>query len=171
LPLAYLGLGTNVGDRRANLAGAIAALMRLGSVEAVSRVYETEPVGKLDQPDFWNMVLRLRTVLAPADLLRETQAAERRLGRTPTVPQGPRVIDIDLLLYDDLVLRDRDLEIPHPRMMQRAFVLRPLLEIDPDLRHAATAESLAGRLHSGAFERVRPLFDGGSLLPDAATSG
>ncbi|MGH7506155.1 MAG: 2-amino-4-hydroxy-6-hydroxymethyldihydropteridine diphosphokinase [Longimicrobiales bacterium] len=161
---AYLGIGSNLGDRRANLAAALAALSMLGDIDAISPVYETEPVGLQEQPDFWNLVLRLRTSIPPAELLQAAKTAERRLGRTRTVPDGPRVIDIDLLLYDDVVVHGPGLNVPHPRMMQRAFVLRPLLDIDPGLTHPVTGEALADTLAGGTFERVIPLFPGEALL-------
>lgn len=160
---AWLGLGTNLGEREANLARAIAALQALGTIEAVSSVYESEPVGFLEQPAFWNLVLRLSTDLSPEELLAAAKEIEVGLGRRPSFRNAPRVIDIDLLLYDDAQFTLPDLVVPHPRLLERAFVLRPLVEIDPELAHPVTGESLRERLQQGEFERVAPLFPAGRL--------
>jgi 2-amino-4-hydroxy-6-hydroxymethyldihydropteridine diphosphokinase len=128
----YLGLGTNVGDRFANLRSAVAELR---DVRACSSVYESEPWGNVDQPRFFNMCLELRTQLAPEALHAQTKAVEQQLGRRPGGQRwGPRPIDIDLLSYDNLVLCTERLAIPHPRIADRAFVLKPLAEIAPGLR-------------------------------------
>lgn len=169
--IVYIGAGTNVGDRRANLAGALDAVARLGTIDAVSNVYESEPVGYADQPVFWNLVVRLRTALEPFDLRAALEAAERRLGRRPTFPNGPRVIDLDLLLYGDRRIDTGELEVPHPRMMRRAFVLRPLSELAPELHHPVTGERIADRLVHGTFESVVPIFPGEQLLPGGITQG
>lgn len=165
-PIVYIGAGTNLGDRRANLGGALAALARLGTVEAVSSVYESEPVGYTEQPAFWNLVARLRTALEPFDLRAALGAAEQRLGRRRTFRNGPRVIDLDVLLYGDRRVDTAELVIPHPRMMQRAFVLRPLAELDPEIRHPVSGERVADRLAAGTFERAAPIFPGSELLPN-----
>ena len=146
----------------------MSALARLGRIEAISSVYQTEPVGFRDQPDFWNLVLRLATTLEPAALLSAAQAIELAQGRTRPFPNAPRTLDIDLLLYDDVVLGEPALRLPHPRLRERAFVLRPLAEIDPALVLPGTGESvkaldaaLAGK--PGPF--VEPIFAGSELLP------
>lgn len=134
---AYLGLGSNVGDRRGNIARALEALGARGiAVEAVSSLYETEPVGEvLDQPDFLNAAVRVATSLEPLDLLDACKAVEAELGRDFAAPRhGPRPIDVDVLLVGDLVLRDARLTLPHPEVRNRQFVLAPLLELDPRLR-------------------------------------
>lgn len=169
--IVYIGVGTNVGDRRANLAGALDAVARLGTVDAVSNVYESEPVGYADQPVFWNLVVRLRTALAPFDLRAALEAAEHRLGRRPTFRDGPRVIDLDLLLYGAQRVDTAELEVPHPRMMERAFVLRPLSELDPELEHPVTGECIGDRLARGTFERAVPIFPGSELLREGITQG
>ncbi|MGH7448662.1 MAG: 2-amino-4-hydroxy-6-hydroxymethyldihydropteridine diphosphokinase [Longimicrobiales bacterium] len=143
-----LGLGTNLGDRAANLRAAIQALSELGAVDCVSRVYESEPYGFSDQPRFLNMAVRLRTDLAPEALLRALKEREVRIGRAPTHRMGPRVIDIDILFYDDVQLDQPGLNIPHPGVMDRAFVLAPLLDLDIGLSHPATGELLADRLNA-----------------------
>lgn len=133
MAVVYLGLGSNLGDRLAVLRVAIAELAGLGYLERVSSIYETEPWGDTDQPKFLNLCCRLRTHLAPRSLLAETQAIERRLGRLPTRRWGPRLIDIDLLTYDELTLSSPELTLPHPSIAERAFVLVPLAELAPRL--------------------------------------
>lgn len=132
----YLGLGSNVGDRFGNLNRAIAAIAAAGiEVDAVSSAYETEPVGEiLDQPDFLNAAIRVRTGLAPEDLLDRLKAIEAELGRELGTPRhSPRVIDIDLLLYGNLEYESERLRLPHREVTSRRFVLVPLLELDRGL--------------------------------------
>jgi 2-amino-4-hydroxy-6-hydroxymethyldihydropteridine diphosphokinase len=132
----YLGLGSNVGERERQLADAIGALREHGvQVEAASSLYETEPVGEiLDQPDFLNAAVRIRTTLEPHELLRLCKAIEVELGRVFGGPRhGPRPIDIDLLLLGDITLEDEALTLPHPEVSSRRFVLEPLLELDAEL--------------------------------------
>lgn len=138
----YLGLGSNLGDREANLRAALEALRPAVNVERVSSIYETEPVGYLEQPLFLNMVCCGTTALDPFELLRAIKKIEAGLGRVPSFRNGPRLIDIDILLYDDRVIATSDLVIPHPRMMERAFVLVPLLEIAPELVHPVTGSRI-----------------------------
>lgn len=164
--IVYIGAGTNLGDRRTHLTAALDALARLGTIEAVSNVYESEAVGYTDQPDFWNLVVRLRTALAPLDLRVALASAEQRLGRRPTFRNGPRIIDLDILLYGHERVKTAELEVPHPRMMERAFVLRPLAELDPELRHPVTDERFADRLATRTFETAVPIFPGSELLPE-----
>ena len=139
--LAAIALGSNldssVGDREANLREAIKRLKALGEVRAVSSFYDTEPVGYMAQPRFLNGALLLETDLGPAELMRALLAVERAMGRdrTGTVAKGPRVIDLDLLLYGDAVVNTGELTLPHPAMAEREFVLRPLAEIAPAMRH------------------------------------
>lgn len=133
---AYLSLGSNVGDRRAHLQAAVAALpAHAVQPLAASSVYETEPVGEvLDQPDFLNACLRVETALHPEALLDACKAVERELGRAPGGPRhGPRPIDVDVLLVGELVHASERLRVPHRDLAQRRFVLVPLLELDPDL--------------------------------------
>jgi 2-amino-4-hydroxy-6-hydroxymethyldihydropteridine diphosphokinase len=138
LARAFIGLGSNLGDREATLRE---ALRRLDAVEgiavvAVSSFRETDPVGKVDQPRFVNAAAKLETSLAPRELLDRLLEAERALGRDRTKEErwGPRTLDLDLLLYEDVTIDEPGLEVPHPRLAERAFVLEPLLELDPDLR-------------------------------------
>ncbi|MDQ6777994.1 MAG: 2-amino-4-hydroxy-6-hydroxymethyldihydropteridine diphosphokinase [Actinomycetota bacterium] len=132
----YLGLGSNEGDRRGHLEGAVRALPEHGVVVTTSSaVYETEPVGEvLDQREFFNACVRVETELAPERLLDVCKAVERALGRAPgAIRHGPRPIDIDLLLLDGIELSTERLTLPHPEVLARRFVLVPLLELDPDL--------------------------------------
>ena len=134
--VGYLGLGSNVGDRQGNLAGALAALERAGvEVLAVSSLYETEPQGEvLDQPDFLNAAIRIRTELEPEELLAACKAVEAELGRAAGGPRhGPRAIDVDLLLLGGVELATEALTLPHREVTSRRFVLEPLLELDPGL--------------------------------------
>jgi 2-amino-4-hydroxy-6-hydroxymethyldihydropteridine diphosphokinase len=136
--IGYLGLGSNVGDRRANLEAAVEDLWA-HHVEALacSSVYVTEPVGEVQQPDFLNACLRVETELAPRALLHACKAVERALGRELEgegyVRWGPRPIDVDVLLLEDEVVDEPDLQVPHPLLTERRFVLVPLLELDPDV--------------------------------------
>jgi 2-amino-4-hydroxy-6-hydroxymethyldihydropteridine diphosphokinase len=131
----YLALGSNLGDRLANLQMAITALAPHASVTAQSPVYETPPWGYLDQPAFLNQALQAETILGPEELLVFLKQIEARLGRLATVLNGPRPIDLDILFYDDLVLETPRLSLPHPRLPGRAFALLPLVDLAPDLRH------------------------------------
>lgn len=149
---AYIGIGTNLGELRANLELAREALARLGTIIAESSIYRTAPWGNLDQPSFLNAVVLLETRLAARALLEGLQEAERRLGRTVSERWGPRVIDLDLLLYDDLDIDEPGLRVPHPHLRERAFVLVPLAEIDARfeaLREALDASELAGVVRVG----------------------
>ncbi|HEY3414522.1 MAG TPA: 2-amino-4-hydroxy-6-hydroxymethyldihydropteridine diphosphokinase [Armatimonadota bacterium] len=125
----YLGLGTNLGDREANLREAVRRLRELGTVVRQSKVLESAPWGYTDQPDFLNMVVALDTILPPLDLLRAVKAIESIMGRVPAVRYGPRLIDIDLLLYGDVTMDTPELTLPHPRMGERDFVMVPLREL------------------------------------------
>ena len=140
---ACLALGTNLGDRQANLRAAIDALKPEIRVLDESSVYETEPWGYADQPPFLNMALRCETDLSPLELLRRLKDIESTLGRVASFRNGPRLIDLDILFYDNLVLESAPLVIPHPRLHERAFVLVPLAEIAPKLVHPLLGLSVA----------------------------
>lgn len=130
--IAYLSIGTNMGDRFAHLQDAIKALAANESIQIlhISSIYETEPVGYVDQAHFLNIVIKLQTTLSPKGLLHVCLNIEQKLGRIRKVRWGPRVIDLDILLYNKDNIQTDELIIPHPRMHERAFVLIPLLEID-----------------------------------------
>ena len=129
----YLALGSNIGDRRGNLAMALQMLREHIDITKVSSTYETEPAGYLDQPDFLNIACTGKTELSVPDLLAFVKEIERSIGRQPTFRNGPRPIDVDIIFYDDLHITREDITIPHPRMAERAFVLAPLAEIAPDV--------------------------------------
>ena len=132
---AYLSLGSNVGDREANLRTAISKLGELGEVLAVSSFYETEPVEFTDQPWFINCAAAVRTELTAQQFLAKIQQIEQQMGRRRIQPKGPRNIDLDILLFGDSIISAPELEVPHPAMHERRFVLEPLAEIAPDARH------------------------------------
>lgn len=157
LMLGYLGLGSNVGDRESHLRGAIDDLREHDvEIEAVSSLYETEPVGEIvDQPDFLNAAVRIRTSLDPEGLLDICKAIEVEHGRAFGGPRhGPRPIDIDLLLLGQIEMSTDRLRLPHPEVTSRRFVLMPLLELDPDLRLPDGTELAAALAALGPGQRV-----------------
>ena len=142
MTLVYLGLGSNLGDKAAHLRDAFVQLANLGTILKTSRVYETEPVGDTNQDWFLNCAVALETVLEPDKLLAAIKTIERRLGRTRTRRNGPRVIDIDILFYDDRVVNTSRLVIPHPRLQDRLFVLQPLMDLDPTFVHPVLTKTI-----------------------------
>ena len=138
----YLALGSNLGDRFANLKQAIDSLTPQLEVKAKSSVYETPPWGFEDQPKFLNQVVKAKTYLDPEPLLKHLKRLEVALGRQASFPNGPRLIDMDILFYDDLILNTSSLVIPHPRLQERGFVLLPLMELSPDLVHPLIKKSV-----------------------------
>lgn len=154
--LVYLSLGSNIGDRAANLQAAIQYLRESETVIAVSGFYEAEPVELHDQSWFLNCVIALETQRSPAELLRRALSIEQQMGRVRLRDKGPRTIDIDIVLFDDAVVDDQGLKIPHPAMHRRRFVLAPLAEIAPDARHPqlkTTARELLAMLPPGQVVR------------------
>ncbi|HXW55672.1 MAG TPA: 2-amino-4-hydroxy-6-hydroxymethyldihydropteridine diphosphokinase [Candidatus Cybelea sp.] len=140
----YLALGSNLGGRADNMARALDALGNQGvRVTRRSSLYETEPVEVVEQPWFVNRVVEAETDLAPQELIALALDIERRLGRERRIPKGPRLIDIDILLYGDRLIRSPGLEIPHPRMAARRFVLVPLAELAPDLLHPVLKKTVS----------------------------
>jgi 2-amino-4-hydroxy-6-hydroxymethyldihydropteridine diphosphokinase len=157
-----LGLGSNVGDREANIRAAVAGLAAWPGIRVaqVSSLYETAPVGYTEQADFLNAVAGVATTLPPAELLAACLAVERSLGRERKLRWGPRTIDIDVLLYDDVALDTPALTLPHPRLHERCFVLVPLAEVAPDtpVRAGKTAGELAATLCGGGEVRFYKRF-------------
>jgi len=151
----YLGLGSNLGCRNANLDRAAKGIGKITwghpragiRVVRASSVYETEPWGIAGQGNFLNQVLEAKTSITPLDLLHEIKALEKRMGREPGIRYGPRVIDIDILLYGDESVNEPELQIPHPRLHQRAFVLVPLSKLAPDLVHPGLGVSIGDLCH------------------------
>ena len=162
---AYIGLGSNLGDRKQNLARALDLLSQHLKIEQVSSIYETEPVGYEPQPLFLNAVCRISTELNPEKLLRLAKKIEAKLGRTPSFPNAPRPIDIDILLYGDEVFSNQELTIPHPRLAERAFVLVPLAEIAPDLVHPEKGKTTRELLSTlGNVTGVRKWAEAGEIM-------
>jgi 2-amino-4-hydroxy-6-hydroxymethyldihydropteridine diphosphokinase len=158
---AYLSLGSNLGDREANLRGAIARLSELGSVSRVSALYETEPVEVAgQQPWFLNCAAAVETELAPLEFLQRMLAIEQSMGRKRTEPKGPRTIDMDIIFFGDEVLDTKELSVPHPAMQHRRFVLEPLAEIAPAFMHPVLQRTVRELLNSlpadfGTIRRYR----------------
>ncbi len=153
MALARIGIGSNVGDTTANVGRALDALDRLGTVTATSSLYRTAPWGVVAQATFVNAAAHLETDLEPLALLAGLKSLEAELGRVRTTRWGPRVIDLDILAYDDVVLDEPSLVIPHPRLFERAFALAPLAEIEPAYRDAYEALPAAERAQ---VQRIRP---------------
>lgn len=158
---AYLSLGSNLGDREANLREAIAHLGALGKVSRVSALYETEPVEVSgQQPWFLNCAAAVETELTPLEFLKRLLAIELAMGRKRTEPKGPRTIDMDIIFFGDEVLDTKELSLPHPAMQHRRFVLEPLAEIAPEARHPVLRRTVRELLNSlpadsGAIRRYR----------------
>lgn len=155
----YLGLGSNLGDRYANLQRAVSELQKFLKITALSPVYSTEPWGDTDQPAFLNICVAAVGSLSPHDLLTRVKMIEQELGRQPSRPWGPRLIDVDILFYDDLIISDEKLAIPHPHIAERAFVLAPLAIIIPNFRHPQSGLSVQEMLDRVDTTGVERLFE------------
>lgn len=165
MSVLFLGLGTNLGDRQQNLQRAVNALTAGMRITAVSPIFETPPWGPTDQPTFYNCCLAAETDLTPQQLLSFIKEIENELGRIPTYRWGPRLIDIDLLFYDDIILEEDNLTVPHLRIAERAFVLAPLAAIAPDFIHPQTGQSMQALLADVDLHGVRPLPDKQLTIP------
>lgn len=147
MKLVYLGLGSNIGDREAMIDAALGELDQGElSLNRRSGLYETEPIGLAGQRWFLNMVAEFQTDLFPLQLLHRLQRVETQFGRLRRLPNGPRTLDIDILLYSNVVLKTSQLELPHPRFRERRFVLAPLAELNPELRDPVTGSTMAALL-------------------------
>ena len=158
---AFLGLGSNLGDKVDNINMAIKMLGDSGQivVKGVSSLYETEPVGTSDQADFFNCAVRIETDLDPHSLLEQVKGIEVRMGRRPGTHLKPRPIDIDILLYDDTDMESLGLKIPHPKLKTRRFVLEPLLELNPNLNDPITRRPLREYLADVKIQKVKKIGD------------
>ena len=169
----YLGLGANVGNRLANLRVALARMRTFTRLEAVSRLYETAPVGLEEQPPFLNAACRVVTGLEPEALLRFLKNLETEIGRRPGGPPGgPRPIDLDILLYGERVAETDSLQIPHPRLAERAFVLAPLCDLAPEMRHPSLGKTMRELLNAVGEAGVKVVAASGweaGTSPPAAT--
>ena len=154
---AFLSLGSNLGDREAHLLTALERLEAAGvHILRRSAIYETEPQDFLDQPWFLNLVVEVETELFPRLLLARLQAIELGMGRKRGVPKGPRPIDIDILLFGDFIIGTKELEVPHPRMSERRFVLEPLAELAPELVHPVNGKTVRDMLAGTQAQTVKP---------------
>lgn len=152
----YIGLGSNLGDRQANITEALQSLRSRVRIHRVATLYDTEPVGYQDQPRFLNTAMEGETDLSAQELLTFIKGVEHRMGRQPSFRNAPRPIDMDILIFGDLVVHDDGLTVPHPRMHERAFVLAPLAELAPDLRHPILGKTVAELLGEVDRSGVRP---------------
>lgn len=139
---AYIGIGTNLGDKEKNIKNAIRLLKEKCEIVKRSPLYKTEPVGFKDQSWFVNCVVEVCTRLAPYELIHFLKGIEKSMGRAKAIKYGPRLIDLDILYYDDLILKEKNLAIPHLRMHKRLFVLAPLMDISPDFTHPRLKKSI-----------------------------
>jgi len=142
----YLGLGSNLGNRKCNLEEAIRQISEFATINKISSIYETEPWGLKDQPKFLNQVIFVESTLGPNELLLNLKKIEQQMGRKKSVRFGPRLIDVDILFYDDYMMNTPELTSPHPHLTERAFVLVPLAEIAPKLVHSQNHKTIKALL-------------------------
>lgn len=145
MPIAFIGVGSNLGDRKKNLQKAQETLARISGIHTLcsSGIYETEPVGGPSQGNYYNAVFRIETELSPRQLLDELLSVEKELGRKRSgVKDEPRVLDLDLLFYDDWIIQEPGLVVPHPRLTNRVFVLRPLMDLEPEWEHPLLGQTI-----------------------------
>ena len=142
MPIAYLGLGSNIGDKEAQITQALDRLAKVSTVKRISPFYLTEPVGLKDQAWFLNCVAEVETEKDPEKLLSALQSIEKKMGKTKIKINSPRTIDIDILFYDNQVVNQKNLVIPHPRLHTRLFVLRPMMDLNPDFVHPVLKKTI-----------------------------
>lgn len=151
----YLGLGTNLGDRPKNLQIALTQIAKFSKIIKKSNIYESEPVGYKEQGKFLNMVIEISSQLEPKELIIQLQEIEHKMGRIPEIKNGPRIIDLDILLSEDKIVNIKNLKIPHPRLHLRNFVLTPLTEINPTLIHPIFQKTIKSLLkNSKKLEKI-----------------
>ncbi|MCU0847222.1 MAG: 2-amino-4-hydroxy-6-hydroxymethyldihydropteridine diphosphokinase [Spirochaetes bacterium] len=156
MAIAFVGLGSNIGDRAQNLSEAERLIQSDWRCVIISRssTADTEPVDYIDQPRFLNRIIRLSTMLAPADLLGFLKGIEKKMGRKPSLPKGPRLIDLDILLYENIVMETDDLILPHPAVKNRRFILDHLVEIEPELADPKTKKKYAEIISQGGGHAI-----------------
>lgn len=135
MPVVYLGIGSNIGDKEANITQALRLISKICEVKKKSHLYHTEPIGNTEQDWFLNCVVEIETDIDPKHLLSSFKSIERTLGRTKTTKNGPRTIDIDILFYGTRIVKTKNLVIPHPLLQERLFVLQPMMDLNPDFVH------------------------------------
>lgn len=165
----YLGVGSNLGNRKANLLSAISLLSGISTVRKLSPIYQTSPVGFEKQPDFLNMACLVSISYEPEEFLKEIKAIEKKLGREKSFKNGPRLIDIDILFWGKEVIKTKNLQVPHPRAAEREFVLRPLSRIAPSLVHPLLRKSVSSLLASLEPQGIR-YFSKAPLIQDIIES-
>lgn len=142
MPVVYLGLGSNIGDKQRNITNALCLISEICEVKKKSRMYLTEPVGNIEQDWFLNCVVEIQTEIEPKHLLSSFKSIERKLGRAKNVKNGPRIIDIDILFYGNNIVTTKNLVIPHPLLHERLFVLQPMMDLDPGFIHPVLKKSI-----------------------------
>ena len=150
MSIAYVGLGSNIGNKRKNLNNAVRQLRRIPgiTIHTVSPFYRTKPMYLVDQQDFLNAVIKIQTILKPGQLLREIKTIEKKMGRRSSLRYGPRIIDMDILLYGRKIFKTSQLTIPHKRMHERPFVIKPLLDIAPGISHPILRKQFSALLRN-----------------------
>ena len=142
MPVAYLGLGSNIGDKEGYITQALQGISQICQITKKSHLYQTEPVGKVKQDWFLNCVVEIETDMEPTRLLFTLQSIEQKLGRRKTIKNGPRTIDIDILFYGNRIVKTKNLIIPHPRVQERLFVLQPMMDLNPCFVHPVLKKTM-----------------------------